>query len=399
MRIARRTGSVAVALIVAALAVSACGGDEGGGSGSSGERTPIKIGVLMELTGPGSDYGTRGKDMAEMALEEYGRKIGDRPIEVVYADTATTPATAVTKVRQLIRREKVDVIFGPVFSDAQDAIAPYLGQEKILAMAPIGANWTLSKYKNWVVFPGTLESFCRPGGQALRSSGHKTLSTLAADYVAGHQIIDPVGKDFEAEGGKVVQKQYAPLGTSDFGSYTSSLENSDVLAAWTIMPDELAMMEAFIKFKGAADTQLFLCEAENVTSEQLKETGKGILGTRGMIASYSPDIENAANEEFIAQVKKRYNRVPAIGDGTNYLLFKTLLEGLKKTGGDTKLDVLRPAILGMSEDTVAGPVAWSKNGFALANRYLVTVAKGDDGRYIWKTDEVFEQVRDPRDAE
>jgi branched-chain amino acid transport system substrate-binding protein len=403
MRSTRRIGSLAVAGLVAALMVAACGGGNGGGSGGGGGgdaagSAPIKIGVLLELTGPGSDYGTRGKDMIEMLVKEYGGKIGDHPIQVTYADTATTPATAVTKVRQLVQRDKVDVTFGPVFSDAQDAIAPYLATQKKLAMAPIGANWTLSKYKNWVVFPGTLESFCGPGGQALRDSGHGTMATIGADYVAGHQFIDPIAKSFKDGGGRVVQQQWAPLGTSDFGSYISSLKKSDVLAAWTIMPDELAMMQAFTKFKSRSNTDLFLCEAENVTSAQLKETGKGILGTTGMIGSYSPDIENAANTAFIAKVKETYNRTPVIGDGTNYLLFKTLLEGLKKTGGDASLDVLRPAILGMSQDTVAGPVSWSKNGFAVANRYLATVTD-QGGTYVWKTDKVFEKVRDPRDTE
>jgi branched-chain amino acid transport system substrate-binding protein len=408
MRFKGHKPGLAAAAIVAALAFSACGQDADGGGGSDGgsgggggasETSPIKIGVLLELTGPGSDYGTRGKDMIEMLVDEYGGKIGDRPIEVVFADTATNPATAVAKARQLITRDKVDVTYGPVFSDAQDAITPYLAQQKVLALAPIGANWGVAKHKNWLVFPGTLDSFCLPGGKALKDAGHDTLATLAADYVAGHQMVDPVGKEFQDAGGKWAQKQYAPLGTSDFGSYMSSLKDVDAVASWTIMPDQLSYLKAFTKFKGKSDTELFLCEAENVTAEQLKETGPGIIGTRGMIASYSPDLENPANEKYKAAVQERYDRVPVIGDGTNYLLFKTLLEGLKKTNGDASLDVLRPAILELKQDTIAGPVAWTKNGMALTNRYLATVAEGEGGRYIWKVDETFENVRDPRDTE
>jgi hypothetical protein len=43
-------------------------------------------------------------------------------------------------------------------------------------------------------------------------------------------------------------------------------------------------------------------------------------------------------------------------------------------------------------------VSWSKNGFAVANRYLATVTD-QGGTYVWKTDKVFEKVRDPRDTE
>jgi branched-chain amino acid transport system substrate-binding protein len=383
--------------LAATLAVAGCGGGSSSSTSGSGGNEPIKVGVLMELTGPGSDYGTRGKAMVQMALNEVGGKVAGHPIKVVYADTATNPATAVTKVRQLVQRDKVDVIFGPIFSDAQDAIAPFLGQQKILAMAPIGANWTLNKYGNWVVYPGTLESFCRPGGQALKAAAANTLATLGADYVAGHQIVDPVGQDFAAAGGKWVQKLYAPLGTSDFGSYISSLKNVDAFAAWTIMPDELSLMQSFIKFQGGKNIDLFLCEAENVTPEQLTGLGSGVLGTKGMIASYSPDLQNAENKKFIADVQKRLNRAPRIADGDSYLLFHILLDGLQKTKGDASLDKLRPAILASKTQTVAGPVSWSKNGFALANRYLATVSKGPNGKYMWKTNKVFQQVRDPRD--
>jgi branched-chain amino acid transport system substrate-binding protein len=407
MRIRGRRAGLAAAAVIAALGIAACGedaggggsGDGGGGGEASGDTTPIKIGVMLELTGPGSDYGTRGKDMIEMLVDEYGGKIGERPIEVIFEDTATNPATAVNKARQLVTRDKVDVTYGPVFGDAQDAITPYLAQQKILAFAPIGGNWTVAQHKNWVVYPGTLDSFCLPGGKALKDSGHETLATLAADYVAGHQMVDPVGEEFKAVGGNWAQKQYAPLGTSDFGSYMSSLKDVDAVASWTIMPDQLNYLKSFVEFKGDSETELFLCEAENVTSEQLKEVGPGIIGTRGMIASYSPDLENPENEAYKAAVKERYDRVPVIGDGTNYLLFKTLLEGLKKTNGDGSLEVLRPAILEMSQDTIAGPVAWTQNGMALTNRYLATVAEGDEGRYVWKVDETFENVRDPRDKE
>jgi branched-chain amino acid transport system substrate-binding protein len=364
-------------------------------SGSSSE--PIKIGALLELTGVGTTYGLQAKDMIEMALDEYGRKIGDHPIEVVYADDATDPATALTKAKQLVERDGVDVIFGPNFSDAQDAIASYLGSQKIVALGPIGANWSLSEQGNWVVYPGTLESFCAPSGKWLFDQGSATMSTLGADYVAGHQLVDPIADGFKGAGGEVVQQQWAPLGTADFGSYISSLEPSDVFAAWTIMPDELALIDAFLKFKKDTSTNMFLCEADNVTNDQLTQFGADIVGTTGMISSYSPDIQNAANEKFIAAVNEKYGRVPTIEDGGAYISMVALLEGLKKTGGDAALDVLRPAILALQLDTPAGPVSYTSNGFALSNRYLVEVA-AENGSNTWQTKETFTDVRDPRDS-
>jgi branched-chain amino acid transport system substrate-binding protein len=388
-----RKATVLVIVAITLMVASGCGGTKKGTSTSG----PIKIGALLELTGVGTTYGLQAKDMIEMALDQYGRKIGNRSIEVVYADDATDTAIAVSKARQLIERDNVDVIFGPNFSDAQDAIASYLGSQKILAMAPIGANWTLSEHKNWVVYPGTLESFCEPAGKALYDSGHRTLATLGADYVAGRQLMDPIAKGFVEQGGELVQQQWAPIGTADFGPYISSLKQADVFAAWTIMPDELAMMDSFLKFKKGSSTDMFLCEADNVTRDQLKEIGPDIVGTTGMISSYSPDIQNSANAKFTADVEQRFHRTATIEDGGAYIMMVSLLEALKKTGGNTSLDVLRPAILGLHLDTPAGPLSFSKNGYALSNRYTVEVVQ-TNGEYMWKTVETFADVRDPRDS-
>src|SRR5688500_7119968 len=64
------------------LLLPACGGDDGdGGDGGGGavgrpataEGEPIKIGVLLEFTGAGADYGRRGRQMINLALDEVDR--------------------------------------------------------------------------------------------------------------------------------------------------------------------------------------------------------------------------------------------------------------------------------------------------------------------------------------
>jgi branched-chain amino acid transport system substrate-binding protein len=382
-------------IAIIGVAASGCGGTK---SSTAAAATPIKIGAILELTGVGSVYGLQAKDMIKMAIDQFGGKIGNHPIQVVYADDATNTANALAKARQLIERDHVDVIFGPNFSDAQDAIAPYIGSQKILDIAPIGANWTLSKYENWVVYPGTLDSFCQPAGKSLYGSAYRTMTTLGADYVAGRQLVNPIVKGFVDSGGQLVQQQWAPIGTSDFGPYISSLKKANVFAAWTIMPDELAMMQSFLKFQKGSSIHMFLCEADNVTSAQLKQLGPDIAMTTGMISSYSPVIENPANTKFITDVNRRFGRTPTIEDGGAYIMMVGLLQGLKMTGGNAKLDVLRPAILGQHMDTPAGPVSFTKNGYALSNRYIAKVVIQPNGDYNWKVVESFPNVRDPRDS-
>jgi branched-chain amino acid transport system substrate-binding protein len=338
---------------------------------ASSTQGAIKIGAILELTGPGSFYGTSARQVIQMLLAKVNNQAGGKPIQVVFEDDATDPATAVTKARSLIEQEKVDVLFGPIFSDAQAALAPYVASKRIMEIAPYGAPFDLSNHKNWIVYPGTLDTNCAGLGPWLYDQGNRTMTTLGADYIAGHQLVGFVGQEFKAKGGQVVQQQWAPLGTSDFAPYMSNLTKSDVFVEWTIMPDQLALMKAHRAL--GVSTPLVHCGTESVEPQHLAELGPQIVGLRGMMNAYFADLQNAPNAEFKAAMKQTYNRVPTSADGVAYMSFNILLAGLEKTRGDARLDVLRPAILGLSLDTPMGIVKFTQNGFAITNKYIVEV--------------------------
>lgn len=386
-------GSAVISL--AAIALVGCSSSTD--SEASSDK-PIKIGAILELTGNASVYGVEAKQAIDLYLDEIDHKIDGRPVEIVYKDDASDPATAVAKARELVEKDKVDVTFGPIFSDAQDAIAPYLAEQNLLAMAPIGGNWALHEHGNWIVYPGTLESFCDPAGTELANAGKKTMTTIGADYVAGHQFVDPPAASFKAAGGEVLQQQWVPLGTADFGPYITSLKPADMLVAWTIMPDEAVLINTFFQYQKDSTTELFLCEADNITNAQLTEIGAELLGTRGMIAAYTSGIDNEANKKFVAAIQERYDTSPTMSHGTAYVTFGALVEGLKATGGDADVTKLHEAISGLSLDTVAGPLEFSKNGFGVTSRYFAEVAEAD-GEYFWQVTEELPKVRDTRDSD
>jgi ABC-type branched-subunit amino acid transport system substrate-binding protein len=68
---------------------------------------PIKIGFLAPLTGP---FAQIGKDMVngtELFLDEIGRQVGGRKIELIVEDTEGQPATALNKSRKLVEQDRV----------------------------------------------------------------------------------------------------------------------------------------------------------------------------------------------------------------------------------------------------------------------------------------------------
>ena len=114
-----RYGGLAIAL---ALFLAACGTGVPA-SPTSGSSEPIKIGILADLTGPFTTYGTSLANSAQLAVKEINAKggIAGRQITVIVEDIQTDVSATVDKARKLVQSDKVDLVMGPIGSDANDA--------------------------------------------------------------------------------------------------------------------------------------------------------------------------------------------------------------------------------------------------------------------------------------
>ncbi|MFN3505507.1 MAG: ABC transporter substrate-binding protein, partial [Caldimicrobium sp.] len=98
-----------------------------------GARDPIKIGVILSVTGQGSIIGEPGKNTILLLAEEINKKggINGRPLEVIIEDTKTEETQAVLAAKKLIERDKVVAIIGPSTTGESMAVIPIVTQAKI----------------------------------------------------------------------------------------------------------------------------------------------------------------------------------------------------------------------------------------------------------------------------
>ena len=73
----------------------------------------IKLGVIVTLSGPAAALGQQVRDGFALAVKDLGGKMGGRDVEVVVVDDELKPDAAVTKVKGLLERDKVDFVVGP----------------------------------------------------------------------------------------------------------------------------------------------------------------------------------------------------------------------------------------------------------------------------------------------
>src|SRR5260370_39775362 len=74
----------------------------------------IKIGVIVTLSGPAAVLGQQARDGFALGIKDLGGKMVGRDVEVIAVDDELKPAAAVTKVKGLLERDKVEFVRGTI---------------------------------------------------------------------------------------------------------------------------------------------------------------------------------------------------------------------------------------------------------------------------------------------
>ncbi len=111
-----------------------------GSAGETSAAEPIKIGAILDFTGPVADLGPKFKAGIELALEEAGYKVAGREIKLIVEDGATDVTVALDKFKKLADKDQVHICIGPLMGDAHLAIAPYAAEKKVIDHLPDQRN-------------------------------------------------------------------------------------------------------------------------------------------------------------------------------------------------------------------------------------------------------------------
>jgi branched-chain amino acid transport system substrate-binding protein len=104
------------------------------------QNAPFKLGLLTVKTGPLAEGGIQMEQGVTTYLKEKNYMMGGRKVEFVSADTGGNPAGAKTKAQELVERDKVDLILGPLASFELYAISEYIEHQKMPTLSLAAAQ-------------------------------------------------------------------------------------------------------------------------------------------------------------------------------------------------------------------------------------------------------------------
>ena len=221
MSIRRRTVLQGMLTTTAAVAMPAVARAQG---------APFKIGLMTVKTGPLAQGGIHMEQGIATFLKEKNSAFGGRKVELLVADTGGNPAGAKTKAQELIERDKVDVILGPLAAFELLAITDYVREHQTPMLSLAAAeDVTQRKVNPWVIRPAASSGQCSHvmADYAAKEMGLKRMATISEDFAFGHEQCAAFQRVFEDTGGKIVRKLWPPLVTPDYTPYIAQIGDVD----------------------------------------------------------------------------------------------------------------------------------------------------------------------------
>ncbi|MFL4975172.1 MAG: ABC transporter substrate-binding protein [Microvirga sp.] len=355
----------------------------------------VRIGLIQTLSGPAATLGQQARDGFNLAVKELGGKLGGRDAEVIVVDDELKPDIAVTKVKGLLDRDKVDFVVGPIFSNVLLAIhKPALDGGAILISANAGPSSYAGKecHPNFFVTSYQNDQVHEVLGKVAQNRGYKKVYLLAPNYQAGRDSMAGFKRHFK---GEVVEESYVPLNNLDFQSELAKIAAAQPDALFTFMPGGMGVnLVRQYRQAGLVERVPFLSAftVDESTLPAQQDAAIGLLG--GM--TWAPNMDNPVNKAFVAAFEKEFSYVPGSYAMQAYDTAKLIDSALKTTGGNTAdKKALSAAIRKADFKSARGPFKFNTNGYPIQDFYLVKVAKRPDGKFQTEiAEKVFENYGD-----
>jgi urea transport system substrate-binding protein len=316
-RLGRRQLLQTVALGGAGLAASILMRTSPAGAAPTG--TPIKIGIIHDLTGAFAVYNQATRDMVEIAAEEINARGGvlGRPVELLIRDSQSSIDKYAEFANELVLGEKVAMLEGGGSSASREVI------RRVIDLNDGPVYFYPAQYEG-----GVCDKFVFCSGEvptqqigpalvpyAMEHFGKK-FYTVAADYNFGQISSVWVKKFVQEQGGKVIATDFFPLDQTDFGAAISRIQaaHPEVIFSLLVGNNHLGFHRQFAA-AGLVDKIPIVSpvfgQAGELTSLSPQEY-KGLV----VAFDYYPQLDNPANRAFLDRVRARHGgKLPfAIGE-------------------------------------------------------------------------------------
>jgi branched-chain amino acid transport system substrate-binding protein len=346
----------------------------------------VKIGFIMDMSGPYADYaGMYSVEAGKMAVEDFGGTVKGKPIEVLYADHLNKPDNAAAKAREWFDTEKVDAILDVPGTGTALAVLEVAKQKNKLTIFNAAGGSRLSNENCSAVsvhYPFDTYSLAKPLVKTLVKQGDNSWFIVALDSGFGIDYINDVSSFLKQEGGTLVGSVGHPLNTSDYSSFllTAQRSGAKVVAianAANQLTNTIKTAREFGMFDSNQRIVALYVLLDDIHALGVKEM-QGLLLTEAWYWDLN-DETRAWSKRFFERTKRMPNAVQA----SVYSSTMQYLRAVEVTGSDDVSTVLAQMRKTPINDMFAKNGRIREDGRMIHDLYLFQVKKPSESTGPW----------------
>jgi branched-chain amino acid transport system substrate-binding protein len=354
---------------------------------------PIRLGLMTVKTGPLASGGIDMERALVQYLKERDNTLAGRKVELFVGDSGGVPAQARTKIQELVERDKIHLMIGPLDTASALAADDYIRQARLLTLSVAAAeDMTQRKPNPWFTRGTSTSSQCSMplADYCAKTLKYKRIITIADDIAYGHEMCAGFQRVFEESGGKIIQKLFPPLTVPDYGTYVAQLKNADAIFLGFAGSNGFRFLRQFNEY-GLMKKLTPVGGMTALDEAVLRNMGDEALG---IVTScwYSAEIENAINKRFVANFRVDWKYDPGFYAAATYTEAAVLEATLNAIKGEVEnKELFMKTVRGIKVDTCRGPVQFDKYGNVVGNIYIRKVER-KDGRLVNRVIHMYPNV-------
>ncbi len=341
---------------------------------------PVKIGMITTLSTKAGYLGEDIRDGFKLAIAMQDGNLGGVPVELLVEDDGRKPEKGRQIAERFIRRDKVKILTGIVFSNVAMAVVPKVVRQGVFYISPNAGPSKLAGKgcdKNYFNVAWQNDNLSEVVGQYVQDKGFENVYLLAPNYPAGKDALAGFKRFYT---GKIAGEVYTSLGQSDYAAELASLRAAKPDAVFFFLPGGMGIN--FLKQysqAGLKDSIPVFGPAFSFDERILKAVGDAAVGVVNG-SQWSVDLDNPANKKFVKAFRKTYNRTPTLYASQGYDDAMLVGSALAAVGGDMrKTDAFRAALVKADFDSVRGKFRFGANHHPVQDIYVREVIKDEQG--------------------
>ena len=363
---------------------------------------PIKIGLILPMTGQQASTGRQIDAAVKLWLAQNGSKVAGRTVEVILKDDGAVPDTTKRLAQELIVNDKVTVLAGFGITPTALATAPLATQSKTPLVVMAAATSSITQASPFIVRTSfTLPQVTVAIADWAAKNKIKRAISLVADYGPGFDAEKFFESQFRLNGGQVMDKLRTPLRAPDFAPVLQKVADAKPDALFVFLPSGqgAAFMKQFGE-RGLDKSGVRLIATGDVTDDdQLNDMGDvavGVVNSHHYSAAHPSPTNQKFVKAFEAQNKFRPNFMAVGGYDGMRVIYKAL-EASKGEGGEKLLEAMKGQIF----ESPRGPVLIdAQTRDIVQDVYIRKVERvAAMGNQLYNVEfDVIKQVKDPGKA-